>query len=390
MMIPYGHQWIDEEDISAIDDVLKSELITQGPKIKELEDALCLRTGAVYAVVVANGTAALHCACLALGIRSGEEVITSPITFVATANCALYCEANVVFADVEKDTGNISIEDVKKKITTKTKLLIPVHYSGHPCDMEGLREIAQKKKICVLEDAAHAVGAKYRMASVSGDKYQWHRVGCCAHSDMAILSFHPVKHITTGEGGAILTNNKTLYEKLLLYRNHGISRKDFVNEPHGEWYYEMQTLGFNYRMTDIQAALGLSQLKKLDMFVEKRRKIVARYEHVFGGNPYFDLPLEKEYGFSSYHLYPIRIKDAYVDKRSFIFSKLREMGIGVQVHYIPVYWQPYYQKIGYKKGLCPAAEDYYLREMSIPIYPSMTDGQIERVTQSVITVFEQI
>ena len=283
---------------------------------------------------------------------------------------------------MEKDTGNLDAELIEEKITSRTKLIVPVHYAGHPWDMEKIKEIADKYGLFVVEDACHALGARYKDS----------RIGSCKYSDMTVFSFHPVKHITTGEGGAVLTNREDLYEKLLMFRNHGITKDDekFTKEKEGDWYYEMQFLGFNYRMTDVQAALGISQLKKLDKFIEKRRRIVEIYNKAFENNPYFDIPVEKEYAYHSYHLYPIRLKDPYKDKRAGIFQLLRKKGLGVQVHYIPVYLHPYYQEQGYRRGECPVAEDFYEKEISLPIYPAMTKGDIDYVIKTVLRVFKEV
>ena len=360
--IPYGHQWIDEKDIKEVIKVLKSDWITQGPKIKEFEEALCKYTGAKYAVAVSSGTAALHIACLAAGIKEGDEVITTPITFVATANCILYCGGRPVFADIQEDTVNIDPDEIKKKITKMTKAIIPVHFAGHPCDLEEIYEIAKENNLIVIEDACHALGAEYK-----GSK-----IGSCKYSDMTVFSFHPVKSITTGEGGAVLTNNKDLYEKLLLLRSHGITKdkRKFINKKEGGWYYEMHELGFNYRITDFQCALGISQLKKLDKFIKRRREIVDIYNKELSEIDEIILPVERPYVKSSWHIYYIRLKNP--QKRRFVFEKLQEKGIGVQVHYIPVYRQPYYQtNFGYKKGDYPKAEDYYHRSLTVPLYPKI-------------------
>ena len=382
MFIPYGKQWIGEEDIEEVVNVLKSDFITQGPKVKEFEEKLAEFTGAKYAVVFNSGTSALHAAYFALGLSTGDEFITTPLTFAATSNAGLFLGARPIFSDVEEDTGNLNVELVEEKITSRTKLIVPVHYAGHPCDMERIKEIADKYGLFVVEDACHAPGAKYKDS----------RIGSCKYSDMTVFSFHPVKHITTGEGGAVLTNREDLYEKLLMFRNHGITKdeKNFIKEKEGDWYYEMQFLGFNYRMTDIQAALGISQLKKLEKFIEKRRKIVEIYNKAFEGNPYFDTPVEKDYAYHSYHLYPVRLKNNYKDKRKEIFQLLRKKGLGVQVHYIPVYLHPYYQELGYKKGECPVAEEFYEKEISLPIYPAMTKEEIDYVTKTVFEVFKEV
>jgi len=367
--IPYARQRIYSDDIRSAVEVLKSDYITQGPRIRRLEEKIASYCGAKYAVCVSSGTAALHIACLAAGIRPDDEVITSPITFVASANCILYCGGKPVFADIERDTINISHKEIEKKLSKKTKAIIPVHFAGHPCDLKEIKAIAKKRKLIVIEDAAHALGAEYKNS----------KIGSCKYSDMTIFSFHPVKHITTGEGGAILTNRRDLHERLLLFRNHGIKKGR-------GWYYEMQELGFNYRITDIQCALGLSQLKKLNRFIKKRTKIVKIYNERLAGISSINLPPEKNYVRSSWHLYCVRLKDS--KKRNIVFERLRESGIGVQVHYIPVYWQPYYQRLGYKKGLCPNAEDFYQKEISIPLYESMSIREINCVVDKICKVFD--
>ncbi len=376
--IPYGRHFIDEDDIAAVVSVLKSDHLTQGPAVDAFESGLSKYAGVKYAVVFSSGTAALHAAYFAAGIKAEDEMITSPITFAATANAGLYLGAKPVFVDVKKDTGNIDFSSIEGKINDKTKVIVPVHYAGHPVDLEQIAGIAQKRGIIVIEDACHALGAKYTDFSI----------GDCKYSDMVVFSFHPVKHITTGEGGAVMTNNRDYYEKLLIFRTHGITRKDFVNEPHGDWYYEMKFLGYNYRMTDIQAALGMSQLKKLDGFISRRREIADIYNKAFKDNPYFDMPVEMDYAFHSYHLYPIRLKDEYKEKKKEIFIRLKQNGLGVQVHYIPVYLQPYYQRLGFKSGLCPYAEDFYQREISIPLYPSMNDEDVAAVVERIKEVFK--
>lgn len=404
--IPYSRQHIDKEDIREVVKVLKSDFITQGPKIPEFEKSLAAYCGSKYTVVFNSGTAALHGAYFALDLSEGDEFITSPITFVATANAGLYLGAKPIFVDVEPGTGNIDMFKIEKKISKKTKLLVPVHYAGHPVDLEKISMIARKHNLFVVEDACHALGAKYREQRAKSNerkKEDWIKIGSCKYSDMTVLSFHPVKHITTGEGGAVLTNNEESYKKLLMFRNHGITKdkKQFTNynnyhnydiyssnknlSPHiPDWYHEMQFLGYNYRMTDIQAALGVAQLKKLDSFLEIRRKIAEVYNKAFKDNPWFDIPVHKDYALSSYHLYPIKLKDTYKDKKREIFSKLRKEGLGVQTHYMPVYRHPYYRNLKYKKGLCPVAEDFYQREISIPVYPGMTNGNINYVIQTVL------
>ncbi len=379
-LIPYSRQSIDDTDIYSVIEVLKADLITQGNKISQFELLITRYCDCKYAVVFNSGTSALHASYFACGLSQKDEFITSPITFVATSNAGLYLGAKPVFVDVEHDTANIDTSKIEEKITSKTKLIVPIHYAGHPVDLEKVHEIAKKNDLFVIEDACHALGAQYK-----GNK-----IGSCKYSDMTVFSFHPVKHITTGEGGAVLTNNKDYYEKMLMFRTHGITKKDFINEPDGEWYYEMQFLGYNYRMTDIQASLGISQLKKLDRFVKRRREIARFYDMEFTDNPYFDIPPERQYASSSYHLYTIRLKDEFKHKKKEIFSKLKEKRVGVQVHYIPVYWHPSYQGMGYERGICPMAEDFYQRQLSIPIYPSIKDEDLKCVTQGIKDVFNEL
>jgi len=378
-MIPYGRQFLDDDDVNEIIKVLKSDFITQGPRINQFEECLASYFEAKYAVVFNSGTSALHGAYFALGLKKDDEFITTPITFVATSNAGLYLGAKPVFVDVEKDTANIDCNKILENISKKTKLIVPVHLSGHPVDLERIFQIARENNLFVVEDACHAVGAKYNK-----DK-----IGNCQISDMAVFSFHPVKHITTGEGGAVLTNNPEFYEKLKMFSTHGITKDNLKNFTDGDWYYEMHYLGYNYRMTDIQAALGISQLKKLNSFIQKRREIVAEYEKAFSSNPYFDIPIERAYAFSSYHLYIIRLKDKLIDRKVQIFRDMRENGIGVQVHYIPVYWQPYYQKLGYGEGLCPNGEDFYRRAISIPIYPAMGKNDLSYVIETILKIFKK-
>ena len=306
-----------------------------------------------------------------MGLVKGDEMITSPNTCVATSNAALYLGVNVKFCDVENKTGNIDVSKIQTN--EKTKLITPVHYSGNPVDLKELSEIDNVK---IIEDGAHALGAKY-----NGKK-----IGSLTYSEMAMFSFHPVKHITTGEGGVIVTNDDEYFERLQLFRSHGITKNNLINESHGDWYYEMQELGFNYRITDIQCALGLSQLKKLDSFVKSRRRIANIYNEIFEDNPYFDVTIEKDNRKSAYHLYPILLKDNLVKYKRDIFSKLRANGLGVQVHYIPVYKQPYYQKLGFKNDECPVCEKFYAKELSIPMYPTLTDEDLEFVKDTLYKV----
>lgn len=375
--LPYGKQCIDQEDIDAVADVLSEDFITQGPKITEFEEEIAKYVGAKYGVAFNSGTSALHGAYFALGLEKGDEMITTPNTFVATVNAGLYLGAEVKFCDVEKQTGNIDAS--KLEANENTKLITPVHYSGNPVNLKEIADIAEDNDARIIEDGAHALGAKY-----DGKK-----IGSLKYSEMAMFSFHPVKHITTGEGGIIVTNDEEYYERLQLFRSHGITKNNLVNPRDGDWYYEMQHLGFNYRITDIQCALGLSQLKKLDFFVENRRKIAEKYDGMFEDNPYFDVVKENPDGESAYHLYPILLKEKYANHKKEIFSKLRSEGLGVQVHYIPVYLQPYYQNIGFNKGLCPVSEEFYKKELSIPMYPTLTDEDLEFVQEKLYKVFSE-
>jgi len=367
--IPYGRQWIDDEDINAVVEVLKSDYLTTGPKISEFEKKLAERVGAKYAVAIANGTAALHAACFAAGITAGDEVITTPITFAASANAAIYCGGKPIFSDIDAKTYNIDPEDIKRKITPKTKAIIPVHFTGQPCEMEPILEIAKKNGLKVIEDAAHAIGAKYKGNSIG------------SIADMTTFSFHPVKQITTGEGGAITTNDESLYEKLMMFRTHGITRSNqklLKNE--GPWYYEQQFLGYNYRMTDMQAALGISQLSKLDMFIQKRKEYVRVYNEAFKNFEGVQIPYQLPETQSSWHLYIIQLQlEKLKIGRKEIYEELLAAGIGVNVHYIPVYYHPYYQSLGYIKGLCPKAEDLYERIITLPLYPAMEKGDLKYV-----------
>ena len=378
--LPYGRQFIDEVDISSVVNVLKSDYITQGPRINEFEEGLAEYCDSRFAVCFNSGTSALHAAYYALGLSEGDEVITSPITFVATSNAALYLNAVPVFTDVEKCTGNMDVSLVEEKITSKTKLIVPVHYSGNPVNLKSLREIAEDHKLLMVEDAAHALGACYEGKPVGNSNY----------SELSVFSFHPVKHITTGEGGVVLTDNQDYRDKLVMFRSHGITKNNFTGESDGDWYYEMQFLGYNYRITDIQAALGLSQLLKLPQFVKRRQCIAETYDKAFKDNEYFKTIPKGGEGVSSYHLYPILINDEYWDRKREIFSNLRLEGLGVQVHYIPVYLQPYYQKLGYQRGSCPVAEDFYRCEISIPMYPALSDSDVDYVISKVFKVFNNL
>lgn len=363
--IPYGKQSIDKMDIQAVVDVLRSDYLTTGPQIEEFERLVADYTGARYAVAVSNGTAALHIACLAAGIGPGDEVITAPITFAASANCVLYCGAVPVFADIDARTYNIDPQEIRKKITPRTKAVIPVHLAGQPCDMDSIHSVAKEHGLIVIEDGAHALGAEYKGRKIGG------------LSDMTTFSFHPVKPITTGEGGMVTTNDKELYQKLLLFRSHGITRDPaMLGRQEESWYYEQQTLGYNYRITDIQCALGISQMNKLDYFLEKRRILAERYNKAFKDCEDIIIPFQAEGADSGWHLYIIQ---AINHDRREVFEKLQKNGIGVNVHYIPVYHHPYYQKNGYKGTICENAEELYRHMISLPLYPALTEEEQEWV-----------
>lgn len=377
--IPYGQQWVDEDDIEAVIEVLRSDYLTTGPKIKEFEEKLADFVGAKYAVAVSNGTAALHAACFAAGIQEGDEAITTPMTFAATANAVLYCGGKPVFADIDLKTYNINPLEIKGKITNKTKAIMPVHFTGQPCNMNAISDIARNNDLIVIEDGAHALGAIYKNRKIGS-------IG-----DMTTFSFHPVKHITTGEGGAITTNSRELYEKLLQFRNHGITRaSDNLRQNDGPWFYEQQFLGFNYRLTDLQAALGVTQLSKADDFLCKRKEYAYFYNEALENLEGIVTPLQETGADSSWHLYIIQLElDKLKFSRKVMFEKLRERNIGVNVHYIPVYYHPYYQKLGYPKGLCENAENFYSRAITLPLFPKMDLEDVKYVTENLKNVIKQ-
>ncbi|MDD5643838.1 MAG: UDP-4-amino-4,6-dideoxy-N-acetyl-beta-L-altrosamine transaminase [bacterium] len=376
--IPYGRQHIDSDDIRAVIKVLKSDFITQGPAVSAFEKKLASYCNAKYAVAVSSGTAALHLACLAIGLSKGDEVVTSPITFLATANSILYSAAKPVFADIDYETVNTDPAEIKKAITSKTRAVLPVHFAGLPCDMPETHKIAKKNNLKVIEDACHALGAEYKHNG------KWIKVGSCKHSDMTVFSFHPVKHITTGEGGAITTNNRKYYEKLLSLRNHGIVKPYEKCKKTGPWYYEMRALGFNYRMTDIQAALGLSQLDKLDDFVKKRREIADRYKKAFYGMQDMSFQRELSWAKSSYHLFVLNIDFEVMGiSRKSLMKMLLKKGIGTQVHYIPLYKQPYYKNVLPRNRILHNTERYYRRALSIPIFPAMKHSEVSKVAEEI-------
>jgi len=372
--IPYGSQWIDDQDIEAVTETLKSDYLTTGPKIKEFEDNFAEYVDAKYAVAIANGTAALHAATYAAGIKKGDEVITTPLTFAATANSVLYQKATPVFADVNPKTYNIDPESIKEKITDKTKAIIPVHYTGQPCEMDKIKEIANNNNLIIIEDGAHAVGATYKDQKIGS-------IG-----DLTTFSFHPVKKMTTGEGGMITTDSKELYDKLMKFRTHGITKdeSEYTNPSDGPWYHEQQELGYNYRITDIQAALGITQLEKLDNFLARRREIVNKYNQEFKDIEGVIIPEQLENTNSAWHIYVLQLElEKLTADRKEIFNDLRGKNLGVNVHYIPVYFHPYYQSLGYEKGICPKAEKLYERIITIPLYPKMTDQQVDEVIKRI-------
>lgn len=368
--IPYGRQSIEQADLDAVAEVLRSDWLTQGPKVAEFEKALADYCGAKHAVAVTNGTAALQAAYFALDLKAGDEFVTSPLTFAATATAGLWQGAKPVFADVDPETGNLDPQAAARAVSARTKAVVPVDFAGRPADLDAFRSLASSKKLALVEDACHALGTSYK----------GRRVGSV--SDLTAFSFHPVKSITTGEGGAVLTSDDRLAERLQTFRTHGIRRGE-------DWEYAVEEFGQNLRLTDIQSALGLSQLKRLDRFVARRREIAARYQAAF--KDWEDArPLAGDVAGSAWHLFVIRLAGPAAGKRREAFRALRARGIGVQVHYIPVYWHPYYQALGYKKGLCPKAEALYESMISLPIYPGLTPAQQEEVIGTLREVLDSL
>lgn len=361
--IPYGRQTIDDSDIQAVAEVLRSDWLTQGPKVQEFEEVLASCCGARYAVVFSSGTAALHGAYAAAGLGAGDELVTTPLTFAATANASLYLGSRPVFADVEEETGLLDPDAAEKAGTVRTKALVSVDYAGQPADYDRFRALCRRKGWVYISDACHSLGADYK-----GKK-----VGSLA--DMTVFSFHPVKSLTTGEGGAVLTSDENLYQKLKCFRQHGIVKQGIAASP-GDWHCEMRMLGFNYRLTDIQCALGISQLKKLDHFITRRRRIAERYNESFKGIAGIRLLPGRKGCVSSWHLYPVRVPG-----RAEVFKKLRQSGIGVQVHYAPVYQHPYYRSLGYEGALCSKAEAFYQGEISLPIFPLLSESDQDKVIE---------
>jgi len=367
--LSYGKQWLDKNDIKAVVNVLKTDWLTQGPKVEEFEKRVAQYCGAKYAVAVSSGTAALELAYLVGGIGKGDEVITTPLTFTATCSALVHYGGRPVFVDIKEDSFSINPEEIEKKITKKTKAIVPVDFAGIPCDYDEISKIAKRNKLLIIEDASHALGSLYK-----GKK-----IGRLA--DMTVFSFHPVKGITTGEGGMVLTDNKKFYEKLKILRHHGIVKKP----EKGGWYYDIETPGFNFRITDFQCALGLTQLKKLGKFIKRRREIVARYNKAFKDIEEIITPQEKSYVKSAWHIYPVQLKlERLKATRKKIFDYLREQGIGVQVHYIPLHLISFYKKrFGYRTGDFPIAENYYKRAITLPLFPKMTDSDVEKVVRVV-------
>ena len=368
-MIPYGKQSIDQSDIDAVIEVLQSDFITTGPKISEFENAVCDFTGAKFAVAVSSGTAALHCAMFAAGIKAGDEVIVTPMTFVASSNAIIYCDGTPVFADVIPGTLLINPDEVEKKITSRTKAVVAVDYAGQPCDYDVLKSLCRRYGLLLISDACHSIGSKY------GER----KTGTLA--DITVFSFHPVKHITTGEGGMVLTDNSEFAGKMKMFRGHGISTDYRQREEKGSWFYEMTELGYNYRITDFQCALGISQLKKLHGWIKRRQEIAAEYDNAFKDN-HSIISISRSPNVShAYHLYVVKIEKG---DRNSIFTELRNAGIGVNVHYIPVHLHPYYRKtFGTGEGMCPVAEEAFKKIISLPMFPGLKDEELKYVINTV-------
>lgn len=382
--IPYGRQSISKQDIEAVVEVLNSDWLTQGPVIERFEQAVATHCGAKYAVAVSSATAALHISCLAAGLGPGDSLWTSPNTFVASSNCALYCGARVDFVDIDPKTYNLSVDELETKLKRAEKLgklpkvIVPVHFSGQSCEMSQIHELAAQYEIRIIEDASHAIGGSYRQS----------KIGSCLHSDMAVFSFHPVKIITTGEGGMVVTNNEELYQRLLLFRSHGITRNPLLmtTEAHGPWYYQQLELGYNYRMTDIQAALGISQMQSIDKFISRRHEIADKYDMGLANLP-LSIPWQHQDTFSAYHLYVIRLKlnDILKSHRQ-VFENLRDKGINVNLHYIPVHIQPYYERMGFREGDFPYAEEYYREAISLPIFYGLKDNEQDYIMDTLTNI----
>ncbi|MEH6393558.1 UDP-4-amino-4,6-dideoxy-N-acetyl-beta-L-altrosamine transaminase [Pseudoalteromonas sp.] len=380
-VIPYGKQTISQSDIDAVIDVLKSDWLTQGPAVPAFESAIAEYCNANYACATNSATSALHIACLALGVSKGDIVWTSPISFVASSNCALYCGAEVDFVDIDLDTGNMSVGALEEKLTIAKqnqrlpKVVIPVHLAGQSCDMAAINKLAKEYGFKVIEDASHAIGAKYKGKPV----------GSCNYSDITVFSFHPVKIITSAEGGMAVTNCAELNKKMSRLRSHGITNipEEMTEPSHGPWYYQQLELGFNYRMTDMQAALGLSQLKQLDNFVSVRNDIAITYNHAFANSTVAHLTQSNDC-YSSYHLYIVRLTQCNIEKHKSVITGMREQGIIAHLHYIPIHLQPYYQALGFSEGDFPNAETYYKQAVTIPLHPTMTADEQQFVINTLI------
>ncbi|MGO9229799.1 MAG: UDP-4-amino-4,6-dideoxy-N-acetyl-beta-L-altrosamine transaminase [Bryobacteraceae bacterium] len=371
-MIPYGRQWVDQDDIEAVRKVLQSDWLTTGPAVDAFEGALAAYTGALHGIAVSSGTAALHAAMYALRIGPGDEVIVPPITFAATANAVVYVGGTPIFADVQDITLLLDPAEVEKRITPRTRAIVAVDYAGQPCDYDALQLVCRRHGLALVADACHALGARYRDRPVG------------SLAALTAFSFHPVKHITTGEGGMIVTDDQELAARIRMFRNHGITTEHRQRAEQGSWFYEMVDLGFNYRISDIQCALGLSQLGKLPAWLERRREIAARYDAAFAGHPTIRPLVVSPDACHAYHLYVVRVDE---NRRQEVFRKLRERKIGANVHYIPVHLHPFYRdRFGTGPGLCPVAEAAYERIVSLPIFPRMSDADVDRVIQAMVEV----
>ncbi|WP_420599264.1 UDP-4-amino-4,6-dideoxy-N-acetyl-beta-L-altrosamine transaminase [Neptuniibacter sp.] len=385
-MIPYGRQEITQADIDAVVEVLQSDFLTQGPKVPQFEQNVAAKVGARYALAVNSATSALHIACMALGLGKGDLLWTTPVTFVASANCGVYCGAEVDFVDIDPRTYNLSPDELEAKLVIAEregklpKILVVVHLSGQSCDMETINALSKRYGFKIIEDASHAIGGKYK------DEY----VGNCRYSDITVFSFHPVKIVTTAEGGMALTNDDDLAEKMNLHRSHGITRKPdlMTHKPEGSWYYQQIELGYNYRMTELQAALGISQMKRLDAYVTRRQDLANRYDVLLQGLPVTS-PWQHPDSYSAFHLYVIRLQSEKAKlTRCQLFERLREQGIGVNIHYIPVHTQPYYQKMGFKPESYPKSMDYYSEAISLPLHQSLTDAEQDQVIDTLRATLE--
>ena len=374
-MIPYSTQCIEEDDIEVVTQAMRHEWLTGGPKVKAFEEKFARYVGAKYAVAMSNCTAVLHAACAVIGVGKGDEVITSANTMASSANAVLYCGGHPVFADIDPRTYNINPKDIRKKITKQTKAIIAVDYAGQPCDLNEILDIAKQYDLVVVEDAAHAAGASYKGRKVG------------SVSDLTVFSFHPVKTMTTLEGGMITTDNEEWYRKLLLFRTHGICRTKEMMDEHGPWFSEQILLGYNYRLTDVQSALGINQLKKLDRFVNRRCECAAYYDKELKDLPGIVLPYQAKGCFSSYHLYPILVNPEY---RKELYQKLRESDIGVGVHYYPVYLHKFYQENGYDNVCCPISEEFYARELTLPAHPKITNDDLLYIVSTIKKIWKHM